>query len=543
MPSFGYTASGGGGGLNVGVAFYSAAATVPNVFASQFANLSGSPIWVDTATLLNVVNAGASGARVAIYDSQDWPGGAAMALRGVSDLKTPLNTGSVVFNFSTPILVDQGARVWVVLLAANTGTIACDGAALLSATGILEHFNPTGAPPNPYPLSGWDRSGVVLPINLSGSSSGTLPATDLRAALAVNEPLIEGDPFARVALAANEPLTEGDPFARAALALNEPLTEGDAFVRAPLVVLEALIEIPDEGEMATELFPNDLGRAWQAHKSPTYNTQVRSSTSLRTVRNSLTQFPAWDFEVSFPWLPGTTSFMSSTSDPDLDRIAGFFKRMRGQGKSFLFPDPKDYRARGQVQGLGDAVTTEFRFVARVMGDEEPVGQVDMLLRFLIGPGDVNPATDQISRSGAGAHDLATGDGPFFVSSTGALPAGLAALTPYWAIADTPTALRLAASRADALAGTAINLTSSGSGAHSLVGGWAVYADGVLQTGVTFTAPNRFVFAVAPALDAVITADFDYLFVCHFLQDVADFEQFAGDLYMLNQVRFRADPGA
>jgi hypothetical protein len=47
--------------------------------------------------------------------------------------------------------------------------------------------------------------------------------------------------------------------------------------------------------------------------------------------------------------------------------------------------------------------------------------------------------------------------------------------------------------------------------------------------------------VAPADAAVITGTFTYDFVCHFLQDAADFEQFNRDLFQLQQVQFRADP--
>lgn len=67
-----------------------------------------------------------------------------------------------------------------------------------------------------------------------------------------------------------------------------------------------------------------------------------------------------------------------------------------------------------------------------------------------------------------AHGMTTGDGPFFVSNAGgALPTGLVQLTKYWIIVTTSTKFKFATSRANALAGTAINLTADGTGTQTL----------------------------------------------------------------------------
>ncbi len=62
-------------------------------------------------------------------------------------------------------------------------------------------------------------------------------------------------------------------------------------------------------------------------------------------------------------------------------------------------------------------------------------------------GDVNVATDTITEV---AHGYETGDGPLFLSNSGgALPAGLAADTPYWIIKVDDDNFRLAADPGDA----------------------------------------------------------------------------------------------
>lgn len=72
-----------------------------------------------------------------------------------------------------------------------------------------------------------------------------------------------------------------------------------------------------------------------------------------------------------------------------------------------------------------------------------------------------------------AHGLIAGDGPLTMTTTGALPTGLAAATPYYAIPIDAGHLNVAASYADALASTAIALTDAGTGVHTLVTGAAV----------------------------------------------------------------------
>lgn len=75
-------------------------------------------------------------------------------------------------------------------------------------------------------------------------------------------------------------------------------------------------------------------------------------------------------------------------------------------------------------------------------------------------------TDVITTSAP--HGLVTGDGPAATRNVGgALPGGLAAITDYWAIVTGATTLKLATSSANALAGTAINITDAGTGTHTL----------------------------------------------------------------------------
>jgi hypothetical protein len=112
-------------------------------------------------------------------------------------------------------------------------------------------------------------------------------------------------------------------------------------------------------------------------------------------------------------------------------------------------------AAGNVYGidvLGEGVTaTECRYTA--LAD----------LTFV--DGDITVIGDIIAEVG---HGMASGDGPFRLTTSGVLPTGLAADTNYWVYAATADTFKLCASKANALIGTAVDITAAGGGGtHTL----------------------------------------------------------------------------
>ncbi len=68
----------------------------------------------------------------------------------------------------------------------------------------------------------------------------------------------------------------------------------------------------------------------------------------------------------------------------------------------------------------------------------------------------------------------------------------------------------------------------------------VYLNGAVQTsGFSLAAPNELTFAVAPAAGAEIAADFSYAFLCRFLDDQNDFENFTSELWTVQSLKFRS----
>lgn len=76
------------------------------------------------------------------------------------------------------------------------------------------------------------------------------------------------------------------------------------------------------------------------------------------------------------------------------------------------------------------------------------------------------ATDNEWDFGA-PHTLLTGDGPFDISSAGTLAGGLSATVPVWIIRVDADSVSFADSFVHALAGTEINISSTGSGTQSI----------------------------------------------------------------------------
>jgi hypothetical protein len=69
----------------------------------------------------------------------------------------------------------------------------------------------------------------------------------------------------------------------------------------------------------------------------------------------------------------------------------------------------------------------------------------------------------------------------------------------------------------------------------------VYLGGVAQASSTWSlsAPNMLTFAQAPAAGVQISADFSYAFVCRFLDDTEDFEEFTSGLWQVKSLKFRS----
>ncbi len=82
---------------------------------------------------------------------------------------------------------------------------------------------------------------------------------------------------------------------------------------------------------------------------------------------------------------------------------------------------------------------------------------------------ISAVTNASDRFTSAAHGMSTGDGPYRLKNVGGgLPTGSAVDTDYWIYKEDADNFKIATSKANALAGTVVNLTSDGTGVHTLL---------------------------------------------------------------------------
>lgn len=131
---------------------------------------------------------------------------------------------------------------------------------------------------------------------------------------------------------------------------------------------------------------------------------------------------------------------SAVSRTTYSALFGIISTTFGAGDGSTTFNLPDMRSRVPV-GAGTAPTTTFSFAAAA----------------------VDTSTDIITTSSNAT--LYTGT-PVVLTTTGTLPSGLSLATTYYVIYQSATTFKLATSLANAVAGTAINITSQGSGTHT-----------------------------------------------------------------------------
>ncbi|MDE1914747.1 MAG: DUF2460 domain-containing protein [Sphingomonadales bacterium] len=69
----------------------------------------------------------------------------------------------------------------------------------------------------------------------------------------------------------------------------------------------------------------------------------------------------------------------------------------------------------------------------------------------------------------------------------------------------------------------------------------IYINGTFQdeTTYSFLPPNTILFNSAPASGAIVTANFSYYYLCRFMDDAQDYDQFLYTLFQLKSCRFKS----
>ncbi len=69
---------------------------------------------------------------------------------------------------------------------------------------------------------------------------------------------------------------------------------------------------------------------------------------------------------------------------------------------------------------------------------------------------------------------------------------------------------------------------------------AVYINGIEQSGGSYNfSENKIGFAVVPPAGVTITADYTFFYLCRFMEDIIDYEQFFRNMWTLKSCKFRS----
>lgn len=134
--------------------------------------------------------------------------------------------------------------------------------------------------------------------------------------------------------------------------------------------------------------------------------------------------------------------------------------------SGLTADKISWAVQNQRAPSGTCITLRMRAI-RGVGSDWLVNEDN----YTAYAGQVFTANAAANQLAIAAHGLATGDGPLLASTTGVLPANLAAATNYWAVVDTTGLIRVATTQANAVAVTpvVVDIGDAGTGVHTLTG--------------------------------------------------------------------------
>jgi hypothetical protein len=131
-------------------------------------------------------------------------------------------------------------------------------------------------------------------------------------------------------------------------------------------------------------FPVLPGQGWSLHKKPLFSTLVASHASGREVRDSLWQYPLWEFEATFDALASDSASWPGLGAQSLQTLMGLFLQCQGQLGTFLYADPTDSLASAQGLGLGTGTQTAFPMGRALGGFFEPVGWVTAITNVTLG---------------------------------------------------------------------------------------------------------------------------------------------------------------
>jgi len=278
--------------------------------------------------------------------------------------------------------------------------------------------------------------------------------------------------------------------------------------------IQYLQRAPDT-DMSSDVYPTLRGLTFQTSAKPMFSTGISEHTSGKETRTSYWEHPRWQFQLQYDYLPNK----STAANTDFKTLVGFFCSRAGAYDNFLFSAPDDNYAESVQLGVGDGDTVEYAFFRPFGTYQEPVGQVDVdnVAVWVNGPETATiPSASPYTVTLQHQTDVSGVSVSGFTKVSGTPAQGQYSYDP--------TTFTLAFNSADK--GTAITVNYK--------------YKAIFATDFSITLPRTLVFTVAPPTGAVVTSSFNYFFVCRFLEDSYEFDQFYEKLWELGQIDLKSE---
>lgn len=122
--------------------------------------------------------------------------------------------------------------------------------------------------------------------------------------------------------------------------------------------------------MSTQVYPDLIGLGFGVKRTPTWNTDIRTTPSRREYRSTDQVYSLRKRTLIYEFLRSREAYA------ELQSLEGHFNQHKGALDSFLFSDPDDQTVTAQAIGVGDASNTDFQLARTWGGVVEPVARAN-----------------------------------------------------------------------------------------------------------------------------------------------------------------------
>lgn len=273
------------------------------------------------------------------------------------------------------------------------------------------------------------------------------------------------------------------------------------------------------------LFPSLPGLAWPTKRTQVFSTPITVGFAGREIEAWQPRVPTWKFNLVFDFLRDATQnqvpYAQYSALTELQQIESLFTWCCGTGGSFYFADFYDQSRTGIEFGVGDGATRIFTLPRETRG----VG----------GTTTLTAAPSGMSIPVASIFGFYIGD-RFTVGTdyegqiTNLIPSPPTIISAGNYSGSDTTGAVVNDILIEPIGGINTNFTTT------------IFDNGTPVSSGNYTLGQRTVtFNTAPVLGHVLTASFYFYYLCHFIEDQHQTEEFMANLWRLGQCRFENMP--